>query len=154
MVNRYCGEPLLWRIVIIPDYILYFFTEDSSDIVVDRHQRSARESLKKLCSLSYNIRDIQVLTNIEHSVNKIIAEIERSEKSSSPPRFVPLRKRLSLKKYVNRSGLKASVLKKHSKLDISKGLTLNNFYCFMHPSKKVDFWECILDSACLSVLDL
>lgn len=71
----------------------------------------ARDALKKLTSMSYNIIDIAVLKNIQQSVNKIIDETEHSEKTDF--RYVPLKKRVSLKKYTKRSGIKAANLKKH-----------------------------------------
>ena len=101
---------------------IYIFAEEKGDKAIDRQHRLARDALKQLNSLSFNTTDIAVLKNIEQSVKKVINEIETVEKIPSS-RFILLRKRVSSKKYAKRLGWKSSLLKKHSKIDISKGTT-------------------------------
>ncbi|XP_053396962.1 uncharacterized protein LOC123544416 isoform X2 [Mercenaria mercenaria] len=97
--------------------------QDETDSVnvnkVENEQRIARDVIKKLTSMTYDITDTLTLRKIQNSVNILIKEVDvRSTISSS--KYVPLRKRRSLRKHSKRCGVKARNLKKHSKLEIPK----------------------------------
>ena len=93
------------------------FKEDS----IDRLQMRTRDSIKMLNNLTYNITSPHLLRKIKDSIDNLVKEIPTGETPGSA-KFVPLRKRLSRKKFAKRSGSKASLIKKHSKLKIEKGV--------------------------------
>ena len=96
--------------------------EVSNDISYNMLQRNARDALKKLQNLTYNLEDCEGLEKIRKTSEDLFNELGKSGCNNA--RLLPLRKRKALKKHCRRYGMKASILKKYSKLKISKSMSV------------------------------
>lgn len=84
---------------------------------------TAVESVKRLLSLTYTITDPTSLEIITTAVKSLIEDAEKTVPriGGIHQRVAPLRKRVAMRKYRNRSGIKASILRKHSKISVELG---------------------------------